>query len=266
LSDAAAAAPRRFTIQGWRVERYDALDSTNEEARRRAFAGDPGKLWILADQQTAGRGRHGRDWRSPLGNFHGSALLIGPCDVALAPQIGFVAGVALHAAVGDLDARDVKLKWPNDLVAGGAKLAGILLEGWSSGPGRFAVAVGIGVNLAMHPGDLPYPATHLSERIGRPVALRECLERLAQRFDEALELFARGRGFEAIRARWLAQAAGLGEPLRAIAPSGVREGLFEGLDARGRLLLRRGDAIETIESADIALLGTTAEGPAPTKV
>jgi BirA family biotin operon repressor/biotin-[acetyl-CoA-carboxylase] ligase len=266
LTDAAAAAPRRFTIQGWRVERYDVLDSTSEEARRRALTGDAGKLWILADQQTAGRGRRGRDWRSPVGNFHGSALLIGPCEVEFAPQIGFVAGVAVHAAVSDLGARDVKLKWPNDLVAGGAKLAGILLEGWSGGQGRFAIAVGIGVNLAMHPEDLPYPATHLSERIGRPVALRECLERLAQRFDEALEVFARGRGFATIRERWLQQAAGLGQPLRAITPSGVREGLFEGLDDRGRLLLRRGDAIETIESADIALLGTTAEAPAPTKV
>jgi BirA family biotin operon repressor/biotin-[acetyl-CoA-carboxylase] ligase len=266
LIAAAAAAPRRFTIQGWRVERYDLLDSTSEEARRRALAGDPGKLWILADRQTAGRGRRGRDWRSPLGNFHGSALLIAPCDVVFAPQIGFVAGVALHAAVGDLGARNVKLKWPNDLVAGGAKLAGILLEGWSYGEGRFAVAVGIGVNLASHPQDLPYPAAHLGEKIGRAVAVRECLERLAQRFDEALDLFARGQGFEAIRTRWLEQAAGLGEPLRAITASGVREGVFEGLDPRGRLLLRGRDAIETIESADIALMGTTAEGPPPTKV
>jgi len=265
LADAERAAPRRFTFHGWRVERYDVLDSTSEEARRRAFAGDPGHLWIVADRQTAGRGRHGRDWRSPLGNFHGSALLIAPCDIALAPQIGFVAGVALRAAVTDLGARDVRLKWPNDLVANGAKLAGILLEGWSGAGGRFAMSVGVGVNLAEHPGDLAYPAAHLSQLTGRPIAVREFIERLASRFDAALVAFAGGQGFAAIRAQWLTAAAGIGQTLRATSTTGAREGLFEGVDGRGRLLLRTRDAIETIESADIALLGTTAKGPPPTR-
>jgi BirA family biotin operon repressor/biotin-[acetyl-CoA-carboxylase] ligase len=245
-------------LQTWRVERYDVLDSTSEEARRRALAGDPGRLWIVADRQTAGRGRHGRDWRSPLGNFHGSALLIDPCEIALGPQIGFVAGVALRAAVADLGAREVRLKWPNDLVSEGAKLAGMLLEGWTGAGGRFAMSVGIGVNLAEHPRDLAYPAAHLSQLIGRAVAVREVIERLATRFDEKLAVFARGQGFAAIRAQWLAAAAGLGQPMRATSPAGVREGLFEGLDERGRLLLRTQNAIETIESADIALLGATA--------
>jgi BirA family biotin operon repressor/biotin-[acetyl-CoA-carboxylase] ligase len=257
-------APRRYTLQNWRVERWDVLDSTSEEARRRALAGDAGKLWILADRQTAGRGRHGRDWRSPQGNFHGSALLIAPCDISLAPQIGFVAGVAVQAAANDLGADDVRLKWPNDLVVGGAKLAGLLLEGWTGVGGRFAVSVGVGVNLASHPEDLAYPATHLSRLVGRDVSVREFLEQLALRFEESLEGFAGGRGFAALRARWLAVAAGLGEPLRATSASGVREGLFEGIDERGRLLLRTANAIETIESADIALLGPAA--PPPKKV
>ena len=251
-------APRRFTLQGWRVERYEVLDSTSEEARRRAFAGDGGKLWIVADRQTAGRGRHGRDWRSPQGNFHGSALLVGPCEVALAPQIGFVAGVALRAVVGDLGARDVRLKWPNDLVANGAKLAGLLLEGWSVPGGRFAMSVGVGVNLATHPDDLAYPATHLAHLVGRAVAVRELIERLASRFDEQLAVFQGGRGFAAIRAQWLESAAGLGQPMRVTTAAGVREGLFEGVDAHGRLLLRTQNAIETVESADIVLLGATA--------
>jgi BirA family transcriptional regulator, biotin operon repressor / biotin---[acetyl-CoA-carboxylase] ligase len=248
------ARPRRYTLAGWRVERFAALDSTSEEARRRALAGDPGRLWIVADQQTAGRGRHGRDWRSPQGNFYGSALIVDPCPVADAPQLGFVAGVAALAAIADLGARGVKLKWPNDLVAGPAKLSGILLEGWSIG-GEFAVSVGIGVNLASHPPDLPYPATHLAALVGRPVRPREFLERLATRFEEKLAVFARGAGFAQVREQWLADAAGLGQPLRATTSAGAREGLFEGLDARGRLLLRRQETIETIESADIALLG-----------
>lgn len=256
---------RRFAIQGWRVERLAVLDSTSEEARRRAAAGDPGKLWIVADRQTAGRGRHGRDWRSPAGNFHGSALLISPCAVADAPQLGFVAGLAAATAIEDLGGRGVALKWPNDLVAGGAKLAGILLEGWSLGAERLAVAIGVGVNLVAHPTDLSYAATDLGVLIGRNVSVREFLERLAVRFDERLAVFARGAGFASIRAQWLASAAGLGQPLRATTATGAREGLFDGVDERGRLLLRTRNAIEAIESADIALLGATAGAARPEK-
>ena len=82
---------RRFVMAGWRVERHAVLDSTSEETKRRALSGDAGQLWIVADRQTQGRGRHGRDWRSPAGNFHGSALIVDPCATADAPQLGFVA-------------------------------------------------------------------------------------------------------------------------------------------------------------------------------
>lgn len=167
-------------------------------------------------------------------------------------QLGFVAGLATRAAVADFGV-SAQLKWPNDLLVDGAKLSGVLLEGWSVGA-AYAVGVGIGVNLAEHPQDLPYPATHLAQLAGRPVPVRDFIERLALRFDETLALFASGQGFAQVRARWLEGAAGLSRPLRATGPSGVREGLFEGVDARGRLLLRVQDAIETIESADIALL------------
>ncbi len=257
--------PKRYAIGGWRIERFSVLDSTSEEAKRRALAGDRGRLWIVADRQTAGRGRQGRDWRSPTGNFHGSALLRDPCAVADAPQLGFVAGVAARAAIADFGA-DVRLKWPNDLVADGAKLSGILLEGWSFAGASFAVSIGIGVNLAAHPTDLAYPAAHLAALIGRPVSLRDFAERLAVRFDAQLQLFARGAGFATIREQWLDAAAGLGQPMRATTVAGVREGVFEGVDARGRLLLRRQDAIEAIESADIALLGATAATPPSKKV
>jgi BirA family biotin operon repressor/biotin-[acetyl-CoA-carboxylase] ligase len=209
-------------------------------------------LWIVAEEQTAGRGRHGRTWRSPRGNFYGSALLVDPCAIADGAQLGFVAGLATQAAVADFGV-EARLKWPNDLLVDGAKLSGALLEGWSVGA-RFAVGVGIGLNLAAHPQDLPYPATHLAALAGRTISVRDFVERLAVRFDEALALFARGKGFAKVRARWLEGAAGLGGPMRATSPAGVREGLFAGLDARGRLLLRVQDAIETIESADIALL------------
>ncbi len=182
--------------------------------------------------------------------------MIDPCAVADGAQLGFVAGLAAQTAVADFGV-EARLKWPNDLLVDGAKLSGALLEGYNFG-GTFAVSVGIGVNLASHPADLPYPCVHLAALAGRPIAVRDFVERLAVRFDEALALFARGAGFAQVRARWLERAAGLGGPLRATTAAGAIEGLFAGLDARGRLLLRVQNAIETVESADIALL---AEAP-----
>ncbi len=244
----------------WRVERHASLGSTSDEARRRALDGDAGQLWIRADQQTAGRGRQGRFWHSPAGNLYASALIADPCPTEIAPQIGFVAGVALLRAVGDLGGAGVALKWPNDLVANGAKLAGLLVEGVTTPRRRFAAIVGFGVNLALSPPGLAYPTTDLSRWLRRPVSPDELFARLARRFDEALAEWRRGAGFAAIREHWLGSAAGLGGAIRVSGPRGAREGVFAGLDPQGRLLLRTGDAIEAIESADLTLIS---ESPSP---
>lgn len=240
-------------IAGWRVDRFASLGSTNDEARARALAGDPGRLWIVAEEQTQGRGRQGRPWRSPRGNLYASALMVDPCEAAIAPQIGFVAGVALVAAARDLGAVEAAIKWPNDLLWRGAKVSGLLVEGLST-PGRsFACVVGVGVNCVSSPQGLAYPVADLSEAAQRPVAPEVMFERLAARFDETVRLWARGAGFADIRARWLAVAAGLGRPVRVASARETREGLFEGLDASGRLLLRTASSLETVEAADLFL-------------
>jgi BirA family biotin operon repressor/biotin-[acetyl-CoA-carboxylase] ligase len=255
----------RQTIQseplfaGWRVAHHARLGSTSDEARRRALAGDPGRLWIVAGEQTEGRGRHGRSWSSPPGNLYASALVVDPCEAAIAPQIGFVAGVALVKAVEDLGGAGVALKWPNDLLWNGAKLAGLLVEGVAA-PGRaLACAVGIGVNCASSPQGLAYPVTDLSAALQRVVTPDALFRRLAARFEEAIGLWSRGAGFAEIRARWLSSAAGLGGPIRVVSSRGSREGLFEGLDASGRLLMRTAGAIETIEAADLFLMPQSAD-------
>ena len=250
------AEPADLSFDGWRIERHAQLASTSDEARERALAGDPGHLWIWADEQTAGRGRHGRVWRSPPGNLHASALILGPCETEIAPQIGFVAGAALLSAVRDLGGADVRLKWPNDLVSNGAKLAGLLVEGVTTPRQRFAAVVGFGVNLAISPSGLPYPVTNLSRLLGRPVPPEYLFPRLARRFDEVLALWARGGGFAAIREEWLASAAGLGGAIHVSGPRGARVGVFEGLDQQGRLLMRAGDSVEIIESADLTLISS----------
>jgi len=248
---------------GWRAQVHARLASTNDAARACALAGDPGRLWIVADEQLAGRGRHGRAWSSPPGNLYASALLIDPCDSALAPQLGFVAGVALARAVEDLGAPDVKLKWPNDLVWRGAKLAGLLVEGAAT-PGRgLACIVGVGVNCASAPAGLAYPVSSLAAVLGRPVAPHELLSLLAARFDQAIGLWRRGPGFSQIRSQWLERAAGLGAPIRVAGPRGPCEGVFETLDASGRLLLRGPRGLEAIEAGDVFFIPPAAPDAPP---
>ena len=155
-------------------------NSTNEEARRRALAGDPGRMWIVADEQTAGRGRRGRAWISLRGNLHASALLIDPCPAPIAPQLGFVAGVALARAARDIGAAEVGLKWPNDLLSNGAKCAGILVESAALASRGAAYVVGVGVNCAQAPEGLDYAAACLTRANGPAVSPGELFERLAR--------------------------------------------------------------------------------------
>jgi BirA family biotin operon repressor/biotin-[acetyl-CoA-carboxylase] ligase len=237
----------------WRVVHFDAIDSTSEEARRCAVAGDPGRLWIVADEQSVGRGRRGRIWLSPRGNLYASALLVDPCAPAIAAQLGFVAGVALARAAEDLGAA-ARLKWPNDLVSNGAKCAGLLVEGVSLAEKRIACVVGIGVNCESAPDGAGYLTTRLMDANGHPVDRRELFERLASRFGEALDLWRGGAGFETIRKLWLAHAGPVGERIRIENAGGRREGAFEGLDRDGRLLFRGEWGSEAIETADLWIL------------
>jgi BirA family biotin operon repressor/biotin-[acetyl-CoA-carboxylase] ligase len=248
----------------WRVVRCDAIDSTNEEARRRALAGDPGRMWIVADEQTAGRGRRGRAWISPRGNLHASALMIDPCPAPIAPQLGFVAGVALTRAARDIGAAEVGLKWPNDLLSNNAKCAGILVESAALASPGVAYVVGVGINCAQAPEGFGYPTRCLTRANGIAVSPGDLFERLAQRFDEALHEWRAGEAFERIRAAWLDCALGLGGPI-AIENGGVkRQGVFEGIDANGRLLIRSGRRLDIVEAADLCILPASNDAPRAT--
>lgn len=249
----AGPEPERGSAR-WRIVRLGAIDSTNDEARRCALAGDPGHVWITAEEQSAGRGRRGRSWTSPRGNLYASALLIDPCPPAISPQLGFVSGVALSRAARDAGAEPL-LKWPNDLVCAAGKCAGLLVEGVMRPGGGFGCIVGIGVNCASAPKGVGYPAAVLADRFGVPVSRDGLFARLVVRFDEALAEWRAGDGFATIRKAWLGRAAGLNELIRVeTAAGGRRDGVFQGLDADGRLLFRGEGGLETIEAGDIFML------------
>ncbi len=247
------AAPRLDNAHApWRVVRFGVIDSTNEEAHRCALAGASDRLWIVAGEQTAGRGRRGRAWISPAGNLHATALMIDPCPPALAPQLGFVAGVALARAASDAGAADFGLKWPNDLVLNGAKCAGVLVEGIGLAGRRAGYAVGVGVNCAHAPEGLGYVTSCLAGASGRAVGAGELFVRLVERFDEALAAWREGQAFDRIRSAWLDRAHGVGQRVAIEGGAGRREGVFEGIDAGGRLLMRSARGLESIEAADLS--------------
>lgn len=245
----------------WRIASFATIDSTSEEARRRALDGDPGELWIIAGEQSAGRGRRGRTWVSPAGNLYVSALLIDPCAQVEAAQLGFVAGVALARSARDLGAA-ARLKWPNDLVLNGAKCAGLLVEGLQLPDRRFACMVGIGVNCASAPDAVGYPTAVLVDHTGTPIPGGTLFARLQARFAEALREWRGGGNFAAIRAAWLAHAGPIGERIRVSGSQGRRDGVFEGLDGDGRLLFRGEQGIEAVETADLWILPEMDDSPA----
>lgn len=243
--------------QGYRLVHLERVGSTNDEASALARSGDPGRIWVVADMQGEGRGRRGRSWESPPGNLYASLLLVRPCEPRFAPQLGFVAGVALHDAVAagsGLDPQRLRLKWPNDLLHDGAKLAGILVEGTTvvreGGMPDFAAVTGIGVNVASRPAGTPYPAAAL-EGIGCRCSTGDLFAALSDSMAEWLATWGQGAGFSAIRAAWLARAGGLGEPIVVRRTEGDRRGIFRDLDADGRLLLEEQGRTVTIEAGDV---------------
>jgi len=238
-------------LAGARHLSFDTLGSTNAEALARARAGERGPLWITAKAQSAGRGRRGSGWVSLPGNLYATLLLSEPSPLPLAPQLSFVAALALHDAVSECAPRlgpALKVKWPNDLLFGQGKLAGILIEGESKPV--FAVAIGIGVNCASHPVGTPYPATNLSA-VGATVAPETLLAALAHAMKRRLEQWQRGEGFAGIRNDWLKRAAGLGEPIRVRLTEREFSGRFHGLDEAGRLLVEQPGGMITVTAGEV---------------
>jgi BirA family transcriptional regulator, biotin operon repressor / biotin---[acetyl-CoA-carboxylase] ligase len=225
---------------GFVLRELDRVDSTNDEARRMAAAGARPGLVVLAGQQTGGRGRHGRAWASPAGNLYASVLLKVDVPLAASAQLSFVAGLALADALerhapGDVQLR---LKWPNDVLIGRAKVAGILLEsaGKGNGAGPACVIVGTGVNIVSYPKGTPYPATSLAEEGFAAVTPRALLASYLGALDRWLKQW-REAGFAEVRAAWRARSAGLGEKIRLRLDREELFGRFVDVTPSGALLL-----------------------------
>jgi BirA family transcriptional regulator, biotin operon repressor / biotin---[acetyl-CoA-carboxylase] ligase len=222
----------------FRLIACETIGSTSDEAKRLARDGAKEGLIVWAKTQTAGRGRRGRSWVSPPGNLYFSLLMRPQCRAATAAQLGFVAVLGMVAALGELaPGVTFRCKWPNDLLANGKKIAGILLETeMAAGDRPDFVVIGIGVNLASSPDNAPYPATSLAgEGIGG-VAPEAALARVVPHIAEWLAIW-RKDGFGPIRDAWLLQSIGLGEPIQVRLEHDILDGRFLDLDDDGALML-----------------------------
>jgi BirA family biotin operon repressor/biotin-[acetyl-CoA-carboxylase] ligase len=230
----------------------DETDSTNAEARRRALAGERGPLWIAARRQSAGKGRRGRSWEGGGGNLHATLLLTTDRSAGEAAQLSFVAALAVcDLARAYVDPAKARVKWPNDLMIGDAKAAGILLESGPAPGGGLWVAVGIGVNLAYAPQNVDRPATRFADHAASVPDVATALQGLAFAFAEWQAVWE-AQGFDAIARAWTSRAYRLGEPAQARLANETVSGVAEGLDADGALSLRLNDGtVRKISAGDV---------------
>ena len=244
---------------GYRLVRMEAVDSTNAEAKRRAKAGEPGPLWIWSARQSQGRGRGGREWVSHHGNLFASLLIGVNCPIRVAGQLALLAGIIAYDTIAKLIAyegrSELLLKWPNDILLSGEKLAGMLLESVGSAiENRSVVVIGTGINLASHPEELPQPAVSLAA-YGMTVTPADALEVLAATTHEWLTRWGEGSCFPSIRRAWLDRAGPTGRPLRVKINDEETEGVYAGLDADGALRLLTPDGSEyRIAAGDVFFL------------
>mgnify|MGYP001224376490 CR=1 FL=1 len=235
---------------GHEVRWYDALPSTNELARNLAETDAADGMVIVAEQQTAGRGRLGRTWASPSGGLWLSVILRPHLDLGHLPLLGLAASAATAAALEEATGLHARVKWPNDVLIEGRKVAGLLLEAGPAHrdtPAPAWLVVGIGINANVSPDALPsrprYPATSLSAALGRPVDRGRLLRVLLRELDRDYRDVREGGGTAALR-RWRARSETLGRFVRVATSAATVEGLAHDVDGTGALLVRTSDGAE----------------------
>jgi BirA family biotin operon repressor/biotin-[acetyl-CoA-carboxylase] ligase len=258
----------RAISAGYRLAAFDSIGSTNVEAMARARDGERGQIWFVTSEQTAGRGRRHRPWIAPRGNLASSILEVIDGSPAVAATLGFAAGLALESALQKVsieaslrsagsDHMKFSLKWPNDVLAGQQKLAGILLEAEAVADDRLAVVVGIGTNVVAAPEGTPTPATSLAA-LGVHIGAEELFAVLSDAWAEFRGVWDNGRGFGEIRRLWLERAAGLGQPVAIHTGGSTVEGTFDTIDDTGCMIIRTSGGKRVPISAGDVYFGSAA--------
>ncbi len=253
------------SVGRWRFETHDTLGSTNDHCIAHAEAGAPDGLAVLAKRQTGARGSRGRSWSEPPAGNLALSVLLRPTATREPGLWPFVAGLALHDGLEQVSGADLVLKWPNDLLLGGRKLAGILIER-GFGPDGIWMVIGFGANLRAAPV-LPDRVVACLADSGSAPSQEEAAEAVLLALDHWCGVFER-HGFAPIREAWLARAHPVGTPLRAALPGGAeadalangasgeqREGSFGGIAPDGALLFAWNERLWRVETGEVLLLG-----------
>lgn len=235
----------RTTFVGRKAICLDSVGSTSDVARRLAQRGDPEGTLVIAEEQTAGRGRQGRSWIAPSGSGLLLSLVFRPSLApAELPQLLMASSLAVAQAIEDATGLPVRLKWPNDILLEGKKAGGILIEASLSGDELDYAVVGIGLNVNLDAAQIPEiagSATSLSTELGRRVPRLQVLQSLLQSMEEE---YLRLQSGESPHSRWAARLAQLGQALVVNTPWGREEGRLDRVGEDGTLFLRREDGTE----------------------
>lgn len=238
-------------------QHFSSVGSTNDLALEAFRDGRIDPLWITADEQSGGKGRRGRNWVSPPGNFYGSLLLVDPAPSEALPQLAFVVSLALHKALSralpPMVQSKLTVKWPNDLLYDRKKIAGILMEA-NHMAGRTGIVIGCGINCTSSPADAPYPVTSFSAE-GQVISAEAVFDLFSAEMTNGLSEWQQGKNFTSVREAWLQRASGVGEEITVRLNDRELNGRFSGLDATGRLLLSHPEnGTSVISAGDVFML------------
>jgi BirA family transcriptional regulator, biotin operon repressor / biotin---[acetyl-CoA-carboxylase] ligase len=231
------------------VHHFSTIDSTNIEARRRIEFSEPLPFWIVADEQTEGRGRLGREWVSKPGNLYSTYVFPFPAPANTASQISFVAALAIHdVATSFITGADISLKWPNDCLINGAKFSGILAEMHQGN-----MILGMGLNVLHEPNGLPYKVTSICAHAPNTTVL-SVFEILKLKLKKWLQIWDESRGFSHIHRGWEARCNAIGKPMSLDTGKAMLHGTFVGLHTDGGLVLNHNNTTTIHHAGDVRII------------
>lgn len=235
------------------------IDSTNTEAKRQAEQGAPDRLWVVADEQTDGRGRRGRSWESPAGNNIFATLLLYPSfSSEAASMITLVMALSVTEAIREETELPAYIKWPNDVVVHGKKVVGILTElAMERTEIRYLICgVGVNVNQEDFSEEIRKTATSLYLESGRKVDREMLLQKIAEKFDENYAMFCQKESMQELQERYNELLVNKEVVVRVLDPKGEYEGVAHGINEKGELLVERNDGIlEAIYAGEVSVRG-----------